>query len=104
MRIWSNLSNKIALTFFCTAIGISSAYAQSDPEKAQIILTAKTTCESAAQNRYGTDSIKSISDRVKWSNGLKGALVKMKIKPRAKKPRKYHCVVDTNATVTFFKA
>lgn len=104
MRISSNVSKKIGLTLFLTAMGASSAYAQSDLEKTEIIETAKSTCEVAAQDRYGANSIKSISDRIKWSNGLDGALVKMKIKPQAKKPQKYHCVVGTNSKATFYKA
>lgn len=104
MWISSNISKKVVSTIFCVAIGISSAQAKSDPEKTEIIKTAISTCESAAQNRYGANSIKSISDRVKWSSGLNGALVKMKIKPQAKRSQKYHCVVDINETATFFKA
>lgn len=103
MRISSNFSKIILVTLVNIALGFSSASAQPNPEKDQIILAAKTTCETAAQAKYGANSVKSISDRVKWSKGHKGALVKMRIKPKAKKSQKYHCVVDRNTIPIFFK-
>lgn len=72
--------------------------------KEQVIENAPSVCEQSAINRYGADSVKAVGKRVKWSKGLGGATVTMKIKPKAKKSRKYTCVVSLENTAKFFKA
>ena len=103
MRNSSNFSKIVLFTLFYITTGISAAHALTDASKSQIISVAKTTCETAAQSKYGADSVKYVSDRIKWSKGHKGALVKMKIKPKAKKSQKYLCIVDSESNVMFSK-
>lgn len=94
-----------ALMFSASLSGLTfQAMAQSDDVKAQVQAEAAALCQSNAQSRYGDTSIKSMSEKVKWSNGLKGAVVKMKIKPEKKRASKYSCVVSADRTVTFYKA
>lgn len=81
----------------------SAAQANSQDSKSVVLNEATALCESAANARYGDNSIKSISDKVKWSKGLKGATVKMKIKQKSKKARKYSCVVSLDKTVEFHR-
>jgi hypothetical protein len=77
--------------------------AESQEDKASVTSQAIEICQNEAQNRYGQDSIKKIATKAKWSNGLKGSAVKMKIKARSNKATKYSCVVGLDKTVTFYK-
>jgi hypothetical protein len=58
-------------------------------------------CRSETQQRYGEDAIKFIAGKSRWSNDLQGAMVRMKIKPEAKKPGNYYCLVKTDLSVDF---
>ena len=87
----------------CSGVTVSDAYGQSDTVKNQLVSNAKKMCEIAAQKKYGVESVKSVNDRVRWSKGHKGALVKMKIKPATKRLQKYHCIVDSSSTAIFYR-
>lgn len=90
-----------SIVFFSTSITAAQANTQNSKDIA--MSEAAALCESAAKAKYGDNSIKSISDKVKWSKGLKGATVKMKIKQKSKKARKYSCVVNLDKTVGFHR-
>lgn len=72
--------------------------------KEEVMANAMDLCQQAAQKRYGDDSVKALGRKAKWSKGLNGASVKMKIKPKSKKARKYNCVVGTDSSTKFYKA
>lgn len=91
----------VSIALLLTATGAVQANTQS--AKDVVLAEAIALCESAANNKYGDGSIKSISKKVKWSKGLKGATVKMKIKQKSKKARKYSCVVSLDKSVDFHK-
>ena len=104
MRISSDILRIVLFTSLFITTSITAVHAQTESSKSQIVSIAKTTCETAALNKYGANSVKSVSDRVKWSSAHNGALVKMKIKPKARRPQKYNCIVDVDAKAFFFKA
>jgi hypothetical protein len=97
------LRQVVIISAFSAAIAMP-AFAQSQEDKATISSQAIEICESEAKSRYGEDSIKKIGSRAKWSNGLNGSAVKMKIKARSNKPSKYSCVVGLDKSVIFYKA
>lgn len=96
------LRHVIIVSAFSAAVALPVS-ALTLEDKASITSQAIEICQNEAQNRYGEDSIKKIGSTAKWSNGLKGSAVKMKIKARSNKPRKYSCVVGLDKSVTFYK-
>lgn len=100
---FSFLRQVIIVSVFSAAIALPVS-AQSQADKASITSQAIEICQKEAQNRYGENSVKKIASKAKWSSGLKGSAVLMKIKPKSKRPSKYSCVVGIDKSVTFFKA
>lgn len=89
-----------------SSLSIAMAFptlAQTDEQKASITAQAIDICQTAAQNRYGDNSVKKVGSKAKWSNSLKGSAVKMKIKPKSKRATKYSCVVSLDKSVKFYK-
>jgi hypothetical protein len=85
----------------------SSVFAAMSGDK-QVLLSkedmttqAVDICRSETEQRYGESAIKFIAGKSSWSNDLQGAMVKMKIKPEAKKPTNYYCLVKTDLSVDF---
>lgn len=93
-------------TFLTAMIGltISTSIQAQTLSREEVIASAMELCQQAAQKRYGDGSVKSVGRKAKWSKGLNGAAVMMKIKPNAKKARKYNCVVGTDSSTKFYKA
>lgn len=104
MKFISKSLKVAALSVLLSTTCIATANAQNESEREQIITITKHVCETEAKNRYGENSIKSIGKKVKWSNGYKGAMVKMKIKPKAKRSQKYKCVVGKEKSALFVRA
>lgn len=80
--------------------------------KVEIKEQAAEMCRDKAIKRYGDDSIDAMDkkanyrrniSRVDWNNGLKGAMVKMVVKQKAKGLVKLSCLVKTDGTPTFYK-
>lgn len=94
----------LTAAFALSLTGLSHVHAQTDAEKLQLSEQAITLCQSAAEKRYGENAVKSVAKKAKWSKGLRGAAVKMKIKPKAKKANKYNCVVGVDQQIKFYKA
>lgn len=84
-------------------IGLSSANAE-DMTKDELKSQAVDMCQEAAKNRYGENSVVSISKKAKWNNSLKGASVRLKIKPESKRKSNYSCIVYVDKKVTFSKS
>lgn len=82
---------------------LASSTANAAMTKDEILASAVASCESAAANKYGDKAVKSTSSRVKWSKGLNGAEVKMKIKRKAKGVKKYSCIVGLDESVVFYR-
>ena len=100
----------IATINFLFALPVS---AEQKATKSELRAMAVETCLNEAQNRYGENSVVDSDElasvyrdasRVRWNRGLKGMMVKMKIKPDSKRKAKYTCVVKTDKSVQFFKA
>lgn len=104
MKVSGTKVYAIALAAVFSVFTSINVAAQSDDDKAQLENMAVDICQNTAQQRYGENSIKSVSKKAKWSKGLKGAAVKMKIKPESKRSSKYQCVVSLDKTVTFYKS
>lgn len=82
----------------CGAVGGNSDALLS---KEEMHTQAVDICRTETQQRYGENAIKFIAAKSRWSNDLQGAMVKMKIKPEAKKPGDYYCLVKTDLSVDF---
>ena len=102
----------IAAVLFNVAF-IPAAMADGHLSKSEVKAQAVQMCHAEAEKKYGVDSIVYSDDkakisrdtsRAKWNKSLKGAMVKMKIKPKSKRAYKYNCLVKTDKTITFFKA
>ena len=72
--------------------------------KTEVKSQAVELCQDAAKKRYGENSVLSIGKKAKWDNSLKGASVRLKIKPESKRATKYSCTVYVDKSVTFSKA
>ena len=94
-----SLVSATCLTFLTSNL----ALAQSEADKLAVQEQALELCQSAAESRYGDGSIKKVGKKAKWSKGLNGAMVKMKIKPKSKKASKFQCVVSVDKTVKFYR-
>lgn len=99
-----NFTRKIAVMGLLSASLMTTVSAQAQLSKSQVKEQAIETCQTEAKQRYGADSILSTGDKAKWKKGLKGAAVKLKIKPEAKRATKYMCVLGLDSSVTFYKA
>ena len=95
------LSLLSAVTFTIASTNI--AWAQTESDKTALKEQALELCQSAAEKRYGDNAIKSLGKKAKWSKGLNGAMVKMKIKPKSKKASKFQCVVSLDKSVKFYR-
>ena len=84
-------------------IGTSAVLAQDELTKDEVKAQVIEACQTEAKLRYGEDSIQYISKKVKWKNGMGGALVKMKVKPNSKRATKYSCVLQQDKLVKFYK-
>jgi predicted negative regulator of RcsB-dependent stress response len=84
-------------------VGLSNANAE-DMSKEEVKSKAVEMCQQAAQSRYGENSVLSISKKAKWDNSLKGASVRLKIKPESKRKSNYSCIVYVDKKVTFSKS
>jgi hypothetical protein len=85
-------------------IGTSVVMAQTELTKDEVKAQVIEACQIEAKKRYGEDSIKYISKKTKWKNGMGGALVKMKVMPESKRLTKYSCVLQKDKLVKFYKA
>ena len=85
-------------------IASSAVLAQTNLTKSEVKAQTIEACQTEAKRRYGEDSIKFISTKVKWNSGMGGALVKMKLKPQSKRVTKYSCVLQQDQLVKFYKA
>lgn len=94
---------KLTITLATISIlSMTTAAAHANAVKQSILETAIEVCELAAQNKYGEKSVKSISPKVRWSKGLNGADVRMKIKKKARSPKQFSCIVDLDGSTTFY--
>lgn len=103
MKNTKKINQLLLTTLAGSMIVLASTTVNAAMTKEQILASAVASCESAATNKYGENAIESTSDRVKWSKGLKGAEVKMKIKRKAKGIKKYSCVVGLDESVVFYR-
>ncbi|MGJ8681594.1 hypothetical protein [Paraglaciecola sp.] len=100
-----NKGHSIIVSIGVSALLSSSvAFANIELSKEQVKQQVVSSCELEAKTRYGQDSIKSIGKKSKWMKGLKGASVKMKVKPQAKRLTKYSCVLGLDNSITFYKS
>ena len=100
------LKNKLLSVISASVLTVmvsSTAWAQSEADKLAVQEQAMELCQSAAEQRYGEGAIKKVSKKAKWSKGLNGAMVKMKIKPQKKKASKFQCVVSIDKSVKFYR-
>ena len=104
MKTFSATLIKGSMTAMMTAMLAAPALAQTDSEKQQVSAQAIEICQTTAEQRYGEKSVRKIADKAKWSKGLNGAEVKMKIKPKSKKSSKYSCVVSIDKSVKFYRS
>lgn len=109
MKIAKSLLLIVGVSLFSS----TAVYAHSHLSKEEVKAQAVELCVNEAQKRYGKDSIVYRDEkaklnrdpsRAKWNKSLKGATVKMRIKPESKRTSKYSCLVKTDRTITFFKA
>jgi hypothetical protein len=94
----------LVIACLLNVIGSSAVLAQTNLTKNEVKAQTIEACQTAAKKRYGEDSIKSIGKKVKWKNGMGGASVKMKLKPKSKRLTKYSCVLQPDQLVRFYKA
>jgi hypothetical protein len=94
----------LVITCVLNVIGCSAVMAQTELTKSEVKAQVIEACQIEAKKRYGEDSIHYIGKKVKWKNGMGGALVKMKVKPESKRVTKYSCVLQTDKRVKFYKA
>ena len=98
---------RLLLTLVFSTLLASSVHAASSSNgdallsKEDMNTQAVDICRTETQQRYGDSAIKFIAEKSKWSNDLQGAMVRMKIKPEAKKPRNYYCLVKGDMSVDF---
>jgi hypothetical protein len=96
---------RTSLVFF--TLTISSVYAATNTtneallSKTEIKNQALELCRIATEQRFGSGSIKKMSGRSAWSNDMQGAMVKIKIKPQAKRAKKYYCLVKADKSVNY---
>lgn len=84
-------------------IASSAVLAKTELSREEVKAQAIEACQVEAKKRYGEDSIKYIANKVRWMNGMGGALVKMKIRPESKRTTKYSCVMQQDNLVKFYK-
>ena len=95
--------NKFASTIvLATALLVTSVGVSAESTKETILTSAAETCETAAINKYGDKSVKSIEPRIRWNKGLNGAEVKMKIRKKARSPKKFSCIVGLDGSFAFY--
>lgn len=82
---------------YASTTNSSEALLSRDDIKSQAV----ELCRIETERRYGSDTIRLIADKSSWSRDLQGALVKMKIKPAAKRAKKYYCVVKADKSVDY---
>ncbi len=82
--------------YAATAVGSDVLLSKND-----IRSQAVDICRAETEQRYGDNAIKRIAGKSSWSNDLQGALVKMKIKPAAKRIKKFYCVVKADKSVFY---
>jgi hypothetical protein len=100
-----NHINKSLVMLSIVGLFFSSAVmAKIELTKDQVKQQVVQACELEAKNRYGEKAIKNIGKKSKWMKGLKGASIKLKVKPEAKRLTKYSCVLAVDSSVTFYKA
>jgi hypothetical protein len=91
-----------AVSFALMTAGLSSVSA-AEMSKDEVKSQAVEMCQEAAKERYGENSVISVSKKAKWNNSLRGASVKLKIKPESKRKSNYSCIVYVDKKVTFSK-
>jgi hypothetical protein len=102
-KIMTRFLKPLLLACVINVIGSSAVLAQTELTKSEVKAQAIEACQTEAKKRYGQDSIKFIGNKVKWKNGMGGALVKMKVKPESKRVTKYSCVLQKDKLVKFYK-
>jgi hypothetical protein len=93
----------IAASLTLLAVSLSSVSA-AEMSKEEVKSKAVEMCQEAAESRYGENSVVSIGKKAKWNNSLKGASVRLKIKPESKRKANYSCIVYVDKKVTFSKS
>ena len=101
-KIMKRITQFTVTSLALLTVGLSSASAR-EMTKEEVKSQAVEMCQEAAKSRYGENSVVSISKKAKWNNSLKGASVKLKIKPEAKRKSSYSCIVYVDEKVTFSK-
>ena len=94
-----------------TLLLVSNTRADNHLTQQEVKEQAAKLCLAEAEKKYGVgavldkDKARIIRDpsRAKWNKSLQGAMVKMKIKPQAKRANKYACLLKTDKSITFFK-
>jgi hypothetical protein len=101
-----------AAVFFLNVLHGQPVVAKLALTKVEIKEQAVDICSKKAIERYGDHSIEAMqkkakfersTSRINWSNGLKGAMVKMVVKKKAKGLVKLSCLVKSDGTATFYK-
>lgn len=98
-----NKINKTLVVVFGASL-LMSFVAQAELTKTQVKEQAIEICQNEAKSRYGESSVKFVGKKAKWVKDLKGASIKLKIKPQAKRTSNYSCVLGLDNSVTFYKA
>jgi hypothetical protein len=88
-------------------LATSSAYAttanrsEAHLSKADLKSQAMELCRAETEQRYGVNTIKRMASKSSWSSDLQAELVKIKIKPASKRPKKFYCVVKADKTIDY---
>jgi hypothetical protein len=107
-----NMTKLLAAVFLLSLLYGQPVVAKLALTKMEIKEQAVEICSKKAIERYGDRSIDAMQkkakfkrsvSRINWSNGLKGAMVKMAVKKKAKGLVKLSCLVKADGTATFFK-
>lgn len=107
-----NMIKLLAAVFFLNLLYGQPVVAKLALTKMEIKEQALEICSKKAIVRYGEHSIEAMqkkakfersASRINWSNGLKGATVKMVVKKKAKGLVKLSCLVKADGTATFYK-
>lgn len=108
-----NIAKTLAVVVTLNLLVTASVMAQEKTTKSELRAIAVEACLTAAKNKYGAESVADSDEfakvyrdtsRIRWNRGLKGMVVKMKIKPQSQRKAKYTCLVKADKSVRFFKA
>ena len=108
-----NIAKTLVVAVVLNLLATASVMAEEMASKSELRAIAVEACLTAAKDKYGAESVIDSDEiakvyrdtsRVRWNRGLKGMVVKMKIKPQSKRKAKYNCLVKTDKSVRFFKA